>query len=174
MPTFDDDWLQRYLDRHPVEAHRMAVVAPKAAPRIPSPVTPAPALEAPRGQDTSLVRSVCHVTLHELQTRTETNNNEFWRKRHSRAKRQLLMTQEALCAVWLPCTVTLTRIAPRELDTGDNLPSALKHCRDGIADWLGIDDRDPRVTWVYGQRRGAAKYYGVEILIEAQEGGPDA
>lgn len=60
--------------------------------------------------------------------------------------------------------MTLTRIAPRELD-GDNLQSSLKACRDGVADWLGVDDRDPRVTWSYAQRRGAPHYYAVEVQV---------
>jgi hypothetical protein len=29
-----------------------------------------------------------------------------------------------------------------------------------------VDDRDPRVEWRYGQRRGAAKAYAVEVAIE--------
>lgn len=65
----------------------------------------------------------------------------------------------------LPCTVTLTRIAPRPLD-GDNNQAAMKACRDGVADWLGVDDRDPRVTWAYDQRRGAPKHYAVEVTIQ--------
>jgi hypothetical protein len=65
-----------------------------------------------------------------------------------------------------PLVVTLTRVAPRELD-GDNLQRALKAVRDGIADALGVDDRDPRVTWQYGQARGAAKRYAVRITIDA-------
>ena len=29
-------------------------------------------------------------------------------------------------------------------------------CRDGVADAMGIDDRDPRVQWVTDQERGPA------------------
>lgn len=64
----------------------------------------------------------------------------------------------------LPVTVVLTRVAPRELD-GDNLQAALKACRDGVADWLGVDDRDPRVTWSYGQRTGKPKTYTVAVEV---------
>lgn len=64
----------------------------------------------------------------------------------------------------LPCTVTLTRIAPRDLD-GDNLQSSLKAIRDGVADFLKVDDRDSRVTWAYAQERGAPKFYGVRVEI---------
>lgn len=51
----------------------------------------------------------------------------------------------------LPVRVVLTRIAPKSLD-GDNLTSALKAARDGVADAFDVDDRDSRYTWVYDQR----------------------
>jgi hypothetical protein len=53
----------------------------------------------------------------------------------------------------LPLVVTLIRRSPRALDD-DNLRSAAKAARDGIADYLGIDDRDPRVQWRYDQSFG--------------------
>lgn len=52
----------------------------------------------------------------------------------------------------LPCVVRLTRLSPGTLDD-DNLRGALKAVRDGVADRLGVDDRDPRVTWEYAQER---------------------
>ena len=60
--------------------------------------------------------------------------------------------------------VHLTRIAPRELDD-DNLRGALKSTRDGVADALGIDDRDPRVRWGYGQERGNVREYAVRVEV---------
>ena len=60
--------------------------------------------------------------------------------------------------------VTLTRIAPRALDD-DNLRGALKACRDGVADWLAIDDRDPRVRWEYAQRKGKPGQYAVAVEV---------
>lgn len=66
----------------------------------------------------------------------------------------------------LPVRVTLTRIAPSSgLDAHDNLRGSLKPFVDGVADWLGLDDRDQRIEWVYAQERGAA--YGVRIVVEA-------
>jgi hypothetical protein len=63
-----------------------------------------------------------------------------------------------------PCTVTLIRIGPRNLD-GDNLQGAFKGTRDGIADWLGVNDGDEtKVLWKYAQERGP---YGVRIEIAA-------
>lgn len=67
--------------------------------------------------------------------------------------------------------VRLTRVAPRELDD-DNVRSALKGVRDQVAEWLGLaSDRDPRVAWVYLQRRGHVGEYAVEISF-ARRGRP--
>jgi hypothetical protein len=73
----------------------------------------------------------------------------------------------------LPCTVKLTRIAPRPLDSHDGLRAALKAIVDQLAVELGLpvnakghaDDADPRVSWMYGQRRGNVREYVVEVLI---------
>jgi hypothetical protein len=66
----------------------------------------------------------------------------------------------------------LVRVAPRSLDSHDNLRSAMKGAVDGVADALGVDDRDPRVTWSYAQERppkGApkAERYGLRIELRA-------
>jgi hypothetical protein len=65
----------------------------------------------------------------------------------------------------LPVVVTLTRIAPRRLDD-DNLRSGFKAIRDGIADRLGVDDRDPRIEWRYAEKRGKPKQYAALVRIE--------
>jgi len=64
--------------------------------------------------------------------------------------------------------ITLTRIAPSEgLDPDDNLPSALKWVKDGIAKVLGLpSDRTPLISWRYDQRRGGQGVYAVHVLIE--------
>jgi len=112
-------------------------------------------------------------------TVSEANSHTHWRERQRRAKAQ---RGAAACYMWIfapelrdhftrnpetaqPLRVTLTRIAPRALDS-DNLAGSQKHVRDGIADGLGIDDRDPRVEWAYAQRRGASREYAVEVRIE--------
>ena len=67
---------------------------------------------------------------------------------------------------WVPwkAVVTITRIAPsRGLDPHDGLGAALKGVIDGVADALGVDDRDPRVTWRLEQERGP---WGVRIRVE--------
>lgn len=61
--------------------------------------------------------------------------------------------------------VAVIRVAPRQLDPHDGLPASCKGVVDGIADALGIDDRDPRIMWTYDQKKGAPRQYGVEIAI---------
>jgi len=63
--------------------------------------------------------------------------------------------------------IVLTRIAPRQLDS-DNLESALKAVRDGIATGLGIDDRSSLVRYVPSQEHGAPRYCAVraELFIQ--------
>lgn len=64
-----------------------------------------------------------------------------------------------------PAKITITRIAPRELDD-DNLASGAKATRDGVADWLGIDDGDKRLSWRYNQRRGKPGEYAAVVTVE--------
>jgi hypothetical protein len=66
----------------------------------------------------------------------------------------------------LPLKVTITRVAPRALDSVDNIASACKAPRDQVAELLGIDDRDKRVTWAVDQRRGGVGEHACEIAIE--------
>lgn len=100
-----------------------------------------------------------------LRTYSLANQREHWAKKAKRTKAERKAAYMACPRVSLPCIVTLTRIAPRELDT-DNLTGALKAVRDGVADRLGIDDADRRVWWMYAQRSDAPKTYGVEIHIQ--------
>lgn len=62
--------------------------------------------------------------------------------------------------------VTLTRIAPRRLDSHDNLRSGFKGAADQIAHELVIDDGDSRIEWRYAQERGKPREYAVRIRIE--------
>ena len=65
-----------------------------------------------------------------------------------------------------PLSITLTRIAPRVLDS-DNCQRGFKAVRDQIAQELGINDGDEKAaTWEYRQRKGKAKEYAVQISIE--------
>ena len=102
---------------------------------------------------------------------SEANRREHWRRvaaRKSEHRSQARMALAwSLTKVYPPCVITLTRIAPRDLDD-DNLASGFKAFRDGVADWLGIDDGDKRLTWRYAQRRGEPKQYAAEVKIESE------
>lgn len=58
--------------------------------------------------------------------------------------------------------VSFTRLGRKPFDS-DNLAMSFKHVRDGVADALGVDDGDERVSWFYGQR--IALYYAIEIRV---------
>ena len=64
----------------------------------------------------------------------------------------------------LPLTIVLTRIGPKTLDT-DNLAGGFKAVRDGIADWLGVDDGSSQLDWQYLQRSAGAGVYAVEVEV---------
>jgi hypothetical protein len=65
----------------------------------------------------------------------------------------------------MPCIIRLTRIAPRKLDREDNLNTSMKSVRDGIADWLEIDDRSDQIQWLYDQRKGEPKDNRLQIEV---------
>lgn len=64
--------------------------------------------------------------------------------------------------------VLLERIAPSDGLDDDNLRSSLKAVRDGVADALEVNDRDPRIRWEYGQARGKVREYAVRITVTAE------
>lgn len=108
---------------------------------------------------------------------SEANARGHWAKGARRAKQQRGVVRLAVRAQWrrLPAgaltalVVTLTRIAPRQLD-GDNLQRALKAVRDGAADALGVDDGDPRIAWRYAQERPPIpRSYAVRIEVGTRE-----
>lgn len=98
------------------------------------------------------------------------NLREHWRVKHQRTSAHRfgakMLCKSAGAMLHEKTVVTMIRIAPRSLDD-DNLASAFKAVRDGIADALGIDDRDKRVEWRYGQERGKAGEYAARIEIKA-------
>lgn len=103
---------------------------------------------------------------------SEANLRSHWIPKARRAKSHrhigFVMTRAKLgppCFLGRPFVVTLTRIAPRQLDS-DNLAIGFKAVRDGIADALGINDGDKAVTWNYTQERGKPKQYAARVVIE--------
>lgn len=107
-------------------------------------------------------------------TVSESNRRDHWSVKARRVREQraaVAWARRRADAWWEPLsshpdrrwTVSLTRLAPRRLDS-DNLRGALKAVRDEVAALLCIDDGDSRVTWVYAQER--AREPGVRIEIE--------
>ena len=111
-----------------------------------------------------------------LRTVSESNTRGHWSARAKRSKNARGLAQIVLRSalgvrpIDLPLTVRITRISPRGLDD-DNLRGALKAVRDGIADYLAIDDRSPLVTWDYAQERGPKRTHLVRIEIAPRSEG---
>lgn len=103
-----------------------------------------------------------------IQTRTAPGQNarEHWRAARKRIKAEKWATHIALVGKErpaLPCTFLLRRVAPSVgLDAHDNLPGALKHVVDQVAEWMKVDDADPRIWWRYDQKRGP---WAVEVEV---------
>lgn len=103
------------------------------------------------------------------------NLHEHWRKRHQRIKAQRAATLLAMKArgkiitivgAW-SMTVTLTRIAPRALDS-DNLAFAFKGVRDEVAAYFGVNDNDPRLVWRYAQSKGKPAAVRIDFDVVAK------
>jgi crossover junction endodeoxyribonuclease RusA len=107
-----------------------------------------------------------------VRTWSEANQRGHWGKRARRAKKQreaarmLVRTARRYLPKVGSAAVTLTRIAPRTLDT-DNLASAMKAVRDGVADALGVNDGSSRIEWRYAQERGKPGEYAVRVEIHS-------
>lgn len=113
------------------------------------------------------------VTIPGLRLANTLNTRQHWRKKAAASKAQRLLTYCHLrehSAPSGPVMVTIVRVAPRSLDS-DNLAGACKSVRDGVADWLGVDDgvaeRKGDVVWQVAHRKGGVGEYGVEIRVEA-------
>lgn len=99
-----------------------------------------------------------------LRTSSGLNAREHYMARKRRVRKERDAVAWMLSAVVrpeIPCTVTLTRVAPSSGLDDDNLAGALKGVRDEVAKWLRIDDRDRMtVRYRYAQQRGP---WGVRI-----------
>lgn len=97
------------------------------------------------------------------------NKREHYHARGRRAKKQRADAKLVCPHFDGKCVVTITRIAPRKLDS-DNLAISAKSIRDGIADRLGVNDGDDElVRWFYTQHKGPPKTYEVHVLLETPE-----
>lgn len=103
-----------------------------------------------------------------MKTVSALNAREHWRARARRVKGERVTVAWNLAQYArpsLPCVVTLTRVAPSNGLDSDNLLSSMKGARDQIAEWLGVDDRDPLVVWQYAQTRGKPREYAVLMEV---------
>jgi hypothetical protein len=105
-----------------------------------------------------------------VRTVSEANTGGRFRDKLKRKREQRMVFAFCLKSigslVQYPCTIKLTRHSTgHQLLDDDNLRSALKACRDGVAEALGKDDgARSGITWEYGQKNRAGEYgVGVEI-----------
>lgn len=125
-----------------------------------------------------------------MHTVSEANQREHWARKAERVAEQR-GTIRLVCRTHfgappaLPVVVCLTRVSPGTLDD-DNLRASCKAVRDGIADYLGTNDRNPGIDWQYGQehppklprrRKGAPKaprgprfWVRVEMVVRHETG----
>ena len=129
---------------------------------------------APRARRIVTVRvipavDVVRVTIDGLRLTNGANAREHWATKARRAKRERGLILRALLASGVrvprgPWRVEITRVAPRRMDS-DGATIAAKHLRDGVADWLGIDDGADAVTFVVDQCKGEPREYAVRVVI---------
>ena len=110
-----------------------------------------------------------------VKTVSEANISEHWTKRSKRHSMQKMAVTSFLRAdspnIKPPCTIKLTRIAPRQLDRHENLPCSFKYIVDAICEYIhpgkaaGRADDDPNIKIEYAQEKGAPKTYEIRIEI---------
>ena len=115
------------------------------------------------------------------------NCTEHWTKKAKRHKQQQFFVRKLFkkqkAEIKLPCSVKLTRLAPKLLDS-DNLPPSMKFIRDEIAAQIfpelviyykrkgkmysnkGQCDNDPRIAWLYDQEKHPTLAVKIEIVFE--------
>ena len=107
---------------------------------------------------------------------SEANLSEHWskkKKRHDLQKSTIRINFSLNFSEppALPCLITMTRIAPRELDY-DNFVYSLKWIKDTIADSIlhgfspGRADGNVKMKWEYLQEKGKVKEYALKIKIQ--------
>lgn len=104
-----------------------------------------------------------------MKAESTANKREHWAAKHRRTKPQrnaaALLVKTRLHELGKArLVVLLERVSPGTLDD-DNLRSALKSFRDGVAAALRVDDATPLVRWEYAQRKGKPGEYAVDVSI---------
>lgn len=119
-------------------------------------------------------RGTRRLTFPRMRLESEANRRDHWTVKHARAKEQRYTVYYNLrCTFWslptLPCTITLTRIAPRLLD-GQELKETCEAVCFGVADWLagaegeGQPEQDG-LFWKYEQQQGKPREHSLWITI---------
>ncbi len=116
------------------------------------------------------------VIIPDLRVNTPGNSRTHWRVEAKRAKQERLLAnlacsqlgskvkKQLLAAKKLK--VTFVRVGMRKLDR-TNCVGAMKHCQDGMCDWLGIPDSSDWYEWEWPiQERGDD---AVRIILEPIE-----
>lgn len=121
------------------------------------------------------MRIIASWTIPNMRIVSEGNSNENFWKKSARRKIQKTNTKVYFLRenpdIRLPCSIRLTRIAPRMLDSHDNLPMSLKWIVDSLADCIfpgkaaGRADDCKEITWLYNQEKGKTKEYALRVEI---------
>lgn len=111
-----------------------------------------------------------------IKTLSEANVSEHWSKSSKRHKMQKDIVHCFLKidrpVIQPPCTIKITRIAPRMLDSHDNLRMSMKWIIDALLEYInpnkavGRADDDLRVSYEYDQEKGLPKEYAIRIEIK--------
>ena len=109
-----------------------------------------------------------------IRLQSAANLREHWHKKATRNTTQEWAVIEHLKGIelpsYLPCKITLTRVAPRALDY-DNLCYAFKHILDRLGMLIkpgtrkGRADADPNIQVDYKQKKGDKNEYAIIIEI---------
>jgi len=112
-----------------------------------------------------------------LKTAIESNSTEHWAQKAKRHKKQKNAIKKIFMVerpkINLPCKITLTRIAPRELDAHDGLAMSFKWVSDAIAEYIipgkaaGRADDSKEIQWAFKQKKGGVREYGILIEVES-------
>lgn len=105
-----------------------------------------------------------------IKTVSEANRRDHWsvrNKRRAEQRREVYFAWKVAVAgcrrrLNAPYLIKLTRRGIKVLDS-DNLASSFKGIRDQVAELLGIDDGDERISFEYAQETGSG--YGVVIEV---------
>lgn len=106
---------------------------------------------------------------------SEPNMRGHWgnRARRSQAHRDTarwaLAGQKPPSIEHAPISILLERVGHGRLDD-DNLAAGFKAVRDGVADWLRIDDGDKRLRWSYAQRVNRKLLPHATVTVSWKEG----